>query len=244
MKCKNCGGGYRLIELRCPYCGTENLAGQMLLMKRTETIRQIEAEKRAAKKAFIPYVLSKLVNRLILLFLIGTIVVILLLLNLVPGVKRDKNGKILEPAAVKLFEAGDYYGLHEYMMQKDLYEQMPEYFAQSALLAYDYNQFITHRLNYLSGSPEDWDIRSIAYVMSSAMDIYVHRVGVYSDEFPENKEQYEMYRRYILAFWKGTMRCTDEEVEWLCDKESWWHSDQLNELCEKLKERVAGADGR
>ena len=237
MECKNCGGSYRLRELRCPYCGAENFAGRMLLMKRTETIRQIEEEKKAARKAYIPYVLSKLVNRLILLFVVGIVVVVLLLLNFVPGVKRDRNGKLLEPAAVKLYEAGDYMGLHEYMSQKDLYQQMPEYFAQAALLAYDYNEFITHRMNYLSSDPADWDTRYVALVRSNAMDIYVHRVGVYSGEFPENKEQYETYRRYILAFWKGTMLCTDEEVAWLCDEESWWHSAQLNELCEKLKER-------
>ena len=237
MECKNCGGSYRLRELRCPYCGAENFAGRMLLMKRTETIRQTEAEKKAARKAYVPYVLSKLVNRLILLTAAAVIVIILLLLNIVPGVRRDKDGKVLEPAAVKLFEAGDYRGLHEYMSQKDLYTQMPEYFAQAALLAYDYNEFITHRMNYLSSDPADWDTHYAALVMSNAMDIYTHRVGVYSAEFPENKEQYETYRRYILAFWKGTMLCTDEEVEWLCDEESRWHSARLNELCEKLKER-------
>ena len=65
------------------------------------------------------------------------------------------------------------------------------------------------------------------------------------DEYEENKEQYEMYRPHILAFWKGTMGCTDEEVEWLSDAENWWHSDELTKMCKELKERKikdAGAE--
>ena len=242
MECKYCGGSYRLRELRCPYCGAENLAGRMLLMRRTEAIRQMEAEQKAAKKRYVPYVASKLVSRLILLFLLSIIILILIYTNHVPWIRRDANGKIFEPGAVKLYEAGDFYGLHEYMSAKDLYQEMPEYFSQSALLAYDYNEFITHRLNYLADDASQWDPTYVALVMRGAMDIYVHRVGVYSDKFPENEAQYDMYRKYILAFWKGTMLCTDEEVEWLADEESWGHSAELNDLCVKLKERRIAAD--
>lgn len=28
MKCKNCGAHYQTEELKCPYCGTENMTGQ------------------------------------------------------------------------------------------------------------------------------------------------------------------------------------------------------------------------
>ncbi|MCR4926508.1 MAG: hypothetical protein K5927_00885 [Lachnospiraceae bacterium] len=236
MECKNCGANYRLRELRCPHCETENLVGRIWLMRRTDTIKKIEEEQRAAKKRFVPYVASKLVNRLILLLIVATAVLIILYTGYTPWAKRV-DGKIIDPKAEKLFEEKKYMDLEEYMSRKDLFLKMPEYYAQAALLAYDYNEFITERMKYINKDPDKWEVSYVQMVMSGTLDIYSHRVGTYSAEFEENKEQYEIYRRHIMAFWKGTMGCTDEEVAWLSNPENWWHSKELTEMCEELKNR-------
>ena len=244
MECKNCGANYRLRELRCPHCETENLVGRIWLMRRTDTIKKIEEEERAAKKRFVPYVASKLVNRLIILLTVATAVLIMLYTGYTPWAKRV-DGKIIDPKAERLLEEKEYMELYEYMSRKDLFGRTPEYFAQSALMANDYKEFITYRMKYIPADPKNWDPSYVQMTMMKALEIYTHRIGMYKAEYEENKEQYEMYRPHILAFWKGTMGCTDEEVEWLSDAENWWHSDELTQMCKELKERKikdAGAE--
>ena len=243
MKCKNCGGNYKLLELRCPYCETENVAGRFLIMKRTDAIKRFEAEQKEAKKKYVPYVLSKLVNRVILFSFIGIVVMMILSMNALPWYKKDDTG-IYNQTMVELHDEGKYMELYYYLDRKDLYGRASYIYTQSALLANTYDDFITRRSMYLSDDANNWSPDYVAMVMDDAMKIYAHNIGMYKDDYPENHAQYELCNQRILAFWKGTMMCTDDEVAWLADPENSWHSDVLRELCETLKERRIATYGK
>lgn len=244
MKCKNCGADYRLRQLRCPYCETENLLGRMWLIKRTDTIKKVEAEQRAAKKKFVPYVVSKTVNRLILFMVVILIAFIMIFeMHMIPGSKKDADGKIITPKMLSLHEDGEYYKLREYLDSIDgggLYTEIPEYMAQSALLAYDYNEFIEYRLNYLGEDRSKWEEDYFKMVIDKCVDIHNLEVGVYSGYHEENQKQYDEYNEYIMAFLKGTLSLTDEELNVLMDEDA-SYSEQ-KELIHKIFERSVKAN--
>ena len=232
MKCKNCGADYRLRQLRCPYCETENLLGRMWLIKRTDTIKKVEAEQRAAKKKFVPYVVSKTVNRLILFMVVILIAFIMIFeMHMIPGSKKDADGKIITPKMLSLHEDGEYYKLREYLDSIDgggLYTEIPEYMAQSALLAYDYNEFIEYRLNYLGEDRSKWEEDYFKMVIDNnkSNDLY--------------NNEYDEYNEYIMAFLKGTLSLTDEELNVLMDEDA-SYSEQ-KELIHKIFERSVKAN--
>ncbi len=239
MKCKSCGANYRTAELRCPYCETENLVGKFWLIKRTETIEKLERQMKAEKKRYVPYVASKILNRMIF-FVIVTLIV-LAVIDSFSGGSILSTKKNME----NLHDAGEYYDLYRYMDKKDNFDDStPEYLRQSALMARYYNEFLTYRMRYLSDDANKWEPAYVAMVMDDAMHIYSHVIGMYDKEYPENAKQFELYNARILAFWKGTMMCDDSEVEWLADPENVWESGELTELCKKLKARRIAAYGK
>ncbi len=238
MICKNCGANYRTAELRCPYCETENIVGRFWLVRRTETIKKLEKEMKAAKQKYVPYVASKVVNKMIIVVLLALIVL---------GVIENISGHSMlstKAEMEKLHDAGKYYDLYRYMDIKDNFRSAPEYLRQSALMAREYNEFLTYRMSYLSDDANKWSPDYVAMVMDDAMHIYTHVIGMYDKEHPENAAQYELYNSRILAFWKGTMMCDDSEVAWLADPESQWEAAELRSLCEKLKARRIAAYGK
>lgn len=241
MECKNCGASYRLKALRCPYCETENLLGRMLVLKRTETIKRYEEEQKLAKKKYIPYATSKLVNTLILVFALLTAAALVYSTGML--MPRDEDGRIIDKHAEKLFDAGRYYELYEYLDGRDLFGRVSDRLTQAALMAYDLEEFITHRMEYIKDGAAGEDAGLTALTMHEAMSIYQHHIGMYTEYYEANEPQYEEYNRRIMAFWKGTMMCDDDDIAFLTDEESWWHSRELEELCEKLNERRRGSDG-
>ncbi len=238
MRCKSCGANYRTAELRCPYCETENLVGKFWLVRRTETIKNLERKMKAAKQRYVPYVASKILSKMIFFVIVALIVL---------AVIDYKSGDTLLPSNAKmekLHDAGKYYDLYRYMDKKDNFSEAPEYMSQSALMAMMYNNFLTYRASYLSDDANNWSSDYVSMVMSESMHIYTHEIGTYNKNHPENAKQYELYNGRILAFWKGTMMCNDSEVAWLSDPESQWESAELKELCDKLKARRIAAYGK
>ena len=234
MECKNCGASYKLSKLRCPYCESENLIGKMLLLKRSETIKQYEREQKEAKVRYIPYVASKLVNTMLLFSLL----MIVILGVLFTGFNGENS------YASKLYNEGRFMELHDYMSSFDMFQDLPKYMSQAALLAYDYNEFLSHRMAYVDDDPNNWDPTYISLAMKEAMDIYILEVGVYSGEFRQNEEMYKEYRERIMAFWRGTMLCDDEDIAFLTEPENFWHQSHMTEMAEKLKERRIEKDGK
>ncbi len=238
MRCKNCGANYRTAELRCPYCETENLVGKFWLVRRTETIKNLERDMKAAKQRYVPYVASKLLSKMIFIVLVAIIVLAFV---------DSKSGESLlssKDYMKRLHDAGKYYDLYRYMDKKDNFTSAPEYLTQSSLMAMEYNNFLTYRMSYLPDDANNWEADYVSMVMSKAMHIYTHEIGTYNKEHPENAKQYELYNTRILAFWKGTMMCDDSEVAWLADPESQWHSAELKQLCDKIKARRIAAYGK
>ncbi|MBR3306871.1 MAG: hypothetical protein IKI75_06430 [Lachnospiraceae bacterium] len=241
MECKNCGASYRLKALRCPYCETENLLGRMLVLKRTETIKRYEEEQKLAKKKYVPYVASKMVNTLILVF--ALLVLAALFYSTGALMPRDEDGKLIDKHAEKLFDAGKYDELYDYLDGRDLFGRVTYRMAQAALMAHHYEEFLTYRIKYIRDGAVDEDAAYTALTMHEAMSIYQHHIGMYTEYYEENEPEYEEYNRRIMAFWRGTMMCDDDDIAFLSDPDNWWHSGELQELCEKLNERRRGNDG-
>ena len=239
MICKNCGANYKLRELRCPYCGTENGLGRIWLMRRNETIKRFEAEKREAKQRFVPYVVSKLVNRLILLFAICCIVMVGVLIHAAVRKYGGSASADAKKKAMALYEDDEFYELHEYMSDNNLYGKVPDYVTQAAALAYDYNEFLTFRMIYVPENPGDWEEDDIKFILGKTMNLYTHNEGIYDAEFEENQELYEVYRKRLRAFWMGTLRCSEEEVEFLADEDSQYEPEEMKNLCSEILERGA-----
>ncbi len=235
MECKNCGASYKLKALRCPYCESENLLGKMLILKRSETIKQYEEEQKRAKKAYVPYVASKLVNTLILIFLLLIIAALASSEGL--GKPRDEDGRFTDKKAERYFSEGKYKELNKYMDRKAYFGKLSYQITQSALIYNDYEEFLTYRMSYIHDDPDNDDPSYMAMTMRDAMNIYQHEIGMYNGYYEKNEPQYEEYNRRIMAFWKGTMMCDDEEIEFLSNEKSLWLGSELTELCEKLKER-------
>ena len=64
MKCKNCAANYKTRELKCPYCGTENLLGRIWQVERTQAELDYANEKKEVKKKiFSPYTADRILNR-------------------------------------------------------------------------------------------------------------------------------------------------------------------------------------
>ncbi len=237
--------------LRCPYCESENLIGKVWLTKRTDTIAEYEKQKKELGQRVVPYVFSKTINRLILiacLILAGMLVAYGIFSSRL-WVKRDSDGKMLDKTMIRLHDEGKYEELCEYLDQKELFTRVPPAYAQSALLYRHYDDFLTYRMSYLSEPASEWD-ENLAYLsmtVSKAAEVLRHDIGVYSGDFPENEKQYREYEPYILAFLEGTLGMPKEDVDWLRDPESRWHSYEgsadrngmsLEKICRQCRERV------
>lgn len=77
-------------------------------------------------------------------------------------------------------------------------------------------------------------------VINKCVDIHNLEVGVYSGYHEENQKQYDEYNEYIMAFLKGTLSLTDEELNVLMDEDASYSEQE--ELIHKIFERSAAAN--
>lgn len=98
MQCSNCGSHYRMRDLACPYCGTENALGRLWQKQRTEAELSYEKARVAAGKKWSPYIYDRVVSRVMVvefLLILFTIFVLdsLLLRQEHQGQVQPRSGK-------------------------------------------------------------------------------------------------------------------------------------------------------
>lgn len=247
MKCKNCGANYKTRELKCPYCGTENIIGRIWLIERTEARQEYEDARESVKRGSRRYVLDKILNR-ILLVSVGLFFLCMILSLAVSGgydmyrrIYRSAHTKEMEQAMEEYYLAEEYRKLYDYMSKYDLFEPEHYTYAQAALMGFDYDYYKTEALCFFSQSEEekqeyDYYLR---YAILYSHDVWHMDSGIYSELDPKNVEMHETYKKDIMAFWKGMLGMTEEEIEFLTEEGEDLFAGDLDELAAAIIERRA-----
>lgn len=247
MKCKNCGANYRTRELKCPYCGTENVIGKIWLIERTTAQREYEDVREGIKRSSKRYVLDKMLNR-ILLILIGLFLVCVVLSLAIPGgyklyrsMYRSIHTEEMEQVMEEYYLGGEYRKLYDYMSQYDLFGQNYYTYAQAALMSFSYDHYKIEALGFLSQSEKEREKYDyyLRYAIMYSHDIWRMDSGIYSELDPKNIKLHEAYKNDILAFWRGMLGMTEEEIKFLTEKEGYLFARDLDELSASIMERRA-----
>ena len=93
MQCSNCGSHYRMRDLACPYCGTENALGRLWQKQRTEAELSYEKARVAAGKKWSPYIYDRVISRVMVvefLLILFTIFVLIVFFSV-----RSIRGRII-----------------------------------------------------------------------------------------------------------------------------------------------------
>lgn len=247
MKCKNCGANYRTRELKCPYCGTENMIGKIWLIERDTVDQQYEEAQKTVGKGNMRYVANKVMNRIILVSTVLFFLCILLVILAAMGYSSYKklykniNKEKIESRMEEYYQNGEYGELYDYMTKYDLYSLENYIYSQAAFVGVDYEYYKTDMLSFLSTPDEDKASRE--YLFSNAFKFsirtYTLDAGLYSEEVPENQELYDSCRLEIMSFWKGMLGMTDEEVDMILDEDFDFYGHEMDTLTAALMERRA-----
>lgn len=249
MKCKNCGANYKTWELKCPYCGTENVIGKIWLIERTTVRQEYEDVREGVKRSSKRYVFDKILNRILLISIglfLGCVVLAIAApggYNLYRSIYRSVHTEEMEQVMEEYYLAGEYCKLYDYMSQYDLFGQNYFTYAQAALMSFSYNQYKTEALCFLSQSEEEKEKYDyyLRYAIMYSHDVWQMDSGIYSELDPKNVELHEAYKNDILAFWTGMLGLTEEEIRFLTEKEGYLFVQDLDELSAAIIERRAWA---
>lgn len=250
MKCKNCGGNYRSTELICPYCGTENLLGRMWAAQKSEAEKEYEQVQMATGKAFSPYVMNRILNRM-LVITIGIVllsIVIVIAAAFVRSAKTAYNqkhhGAEMKAQLEQYYADGEFGQMYQYLSENELFG-VEDYYAynQIALLYYNYDRYLTEKMTFLGMTPEKQqeDTFNFEYSIRDSQDVYTLDEGIYSELDSRNEAQYKEWCQEILAYWKGTLGMTDDEVALLAE-DDWSKSVEIDALIGTVREREAWTD--
>ena len=248
MKCKNCAANYKTRELKCPYCGTENLLGRIWQVERTQAEWNYEKEKKEVKKKiFSPYMADRILNRclvvIVCLYIVSIAVVFLVfyLGDVFQKAAFAKNKDKIEAQMAAYYDAGEFEKLDLYMDDKILDHKEYYAYTQATILNFDYNRYMEYRLGFLALSEEEKleDDYYLEYALENSRNVYNLECGIYDEPVPENEALYEFYRKEIMAYWVGTLQLSDEEIECLTDRDV-YYVEEMDSIIEGIKARGCG----
>lgn len=245
MKCKNCGANYKTRELKCPYCNTENLIGKIWQAERSQAEFDYENEKKKVGKALLsPYMFERMLNRALVvvigLYIVSFAIIVLVFMLSEPLEKLyfSHNKEEIETQMAEYYNAGEYEKLDLYMEEK--YVEPQDYYAytQATLLNFDYNRYMEYRMEFqaLPKEEKETDDYYLEYALQNSKAVYNLDCGIYSILDEKNREMYESYQKEIMAYWVGTLKLTEGEIELLTDEESHYY-DGIDEVVQGIKER-------
>ena len=139
----------------------------------------------------------------------------------------------------KYYNDEEYLELYFYMSEKDLFSEEYYVYSQAALLANKYHLYQPKKMSRLKefeeGVPDD--DYYVSYTLSESIGVYKIDVGIYDEEVSENQKIYDMYREEVMSFWVGTLGLTDEEIEFISDKDNYLFYEDEKALTAKIMER-------
>lgn len=245
MKCKNCGADYKTRELKCPYCGTENLIGQIWLIERAEAEDVYHTARKKNRGTFSLYVFSKILNR-ILIAGVGIFLFILLFAKALVwghGVYLDIYKKTHSREISRTLETyhrdGSFQQLRDYLDKYDLYDSDYYVYDQAALIHFDYEMYKQYALEFLDYSEEEktkYDYM-LEFAIDWSRDVYNPQRGFFRELAPENQEMYERYKTDVMAFWVGSLALDEKQIDLLTSDVSALPGEEMDALVSDIMTR-------
>lgn len=225
MQCKNCGSHYRMRELACPYCGTENVLGKVWMKQRTDAELAYERERIAAGKRWSPFIYNRAVSRVIVVEVVLFVLLILFLAGFfgaketIYSIASNKNSKMAFEEIQTLFEEKKYeemqYCWQEYGDSLDYSDPQVKKIKQLSDLVDSHNDYVNSKLEFLCKSDADKksDDYMLTYAIRTAYRVYTFEPGYKEEMQPETQELLDEYKDEVHAFLVGMLRMTEEEFE-------------------------------
>lgn len=247
MQCKSCGGHYRLAELSCPYCGTENAIGRVWMKNRTDAEVEYEKERVAAGKRWSPFIYNRVISRVLVvitalyLFSFLAMVVFAAGREVLRGIRQPKYREEVEQQCAQLYEEerlGELYRmLNKYDDLLDTGSDEVRNWRYAAQLGTAYDRYLNCKLSFFSMTQEEKekDTFELYYLLTYANHCYT--ADPYTDEVTaENETRLEAYRDEIRACLKGLLNLTDDEIDEFMSRD-YWYSEDMEALEAKVRER-------
>jgi len=248
MQCKSCGGHYRLAELSCPYCGTENAVGRVWMKNRTDAEIAFEKERVAAGKRWSPFIYNRVITRVLVvigaLYLLSFLAMVIFAAGseLMRGIRQPKRGEDVMQQCAQLYEEerlGELYRvLNEYDDLLDNSSDEVRNWRYAAQLRTAYDRYLNCKLSFFSMTQEERkkDTFELYYLLSYANHCYTDD-PYYTDKISkENEARLESYRDEIRACLKGLLNFTEEEFDEFMSRD-YWYSSEMEALETKVRER-------
>lgn len=246
MKCKNCAANYKTRELKCPYCGTENLIGKLWKVQRSDAeLEYNRAQKEMGKKSS-PYIADRILNRIIILTIVIGILIFVgvflfyFLAEKINEFKAYAKRDEIKQQVITYYENGEYDKINDYIDQYriDLEEEYFPY-VQAALMYNEYNWYLNYKYNYLSMTDEEKmkDNYELEALLRYSVNVYMSDRGSYSDLRESNRELHETYQAEIMSAWIAVLHLTDEEIAYITDEDTFLYSEDYENLANKINER-------
>lgn len=246
MKCNNCGADFQTADLKCPYCGTQNIIGEEWQKERNWYKNQYEKILEDVKCNGPMYVANTLLNKALIILLICMIVITLI--YLLPSIWHDVSmagqkailGTSIKKQLEEYHEAGDWENVRILMDQYEMYGSDNYTYTQAAIMQRNYNEYLRHKMMFMDLSEEEKleDDYHLKYSIRESMNVYFVNCGIYSDLDPENAAQHKVFQEEIMSYWRNMLGMTEEEINDILENDYISYS-EIDELVIKIKERKA-----
>ena len=225
MQCKNCGSHYRMRDLACPYCGTENALGKVWMKQRTDAEIAYEKERIAAGKRWSPFIYNRAVSRIIVV----EVILFVLLFFFIAGffgtkeaiysivAKKSKDDVIIEMKT--LMEEQKYeemqYNWQEYRDKFDETDPQILKIKQLSDLVHSHNEYVNSKFEflYLSEDEKKSDDYRLSYTIRTAFRVYTFEPNYKEEMQPETQALLDGYKEEVHAFMVGLLKMTKEEFD-------------------------------
>ena len=250
MKCKNCGANYPTRELKCPYCGTENLLGRIWMSEVTDAEIIFEQERAKAKKGLPLFVMNRVINRV--LVLLGVIFFLFMIaFGIIDGGKElsyiiysGTHKKEIEATLQQLYADEEWSELYTFMSDRKLFSTEGDYYkySQAAFLANSYASFLEYKYAFYQLTDEEKmeDDHKLKYVIKKGIDTLQLDFGLYDEPQEEitSSETYKSCRADIASCFMGYLGMTKEELSDALSLED-TSGEEMDTLVSGIRERLS-----
>lgn len=246
MKCKTCGGNYKTMELRCPYCNRENFLGKIWKWERNKAEYEYEDAKRQMGKFLIsPYMINRILDACLIVIVIFYCISLFVLIGVF--VVQSNSGKIsnmfkkdeIKSQMEAYYEAEEFEKLALYMEEKEIESYDYEEYTQAIELNEAYNDYMRLRMIFHNFPLEDKIEYNdyVEFILNSSAVVCSWEFGYDDETNEENRELLERYRKEIMAYWLSELKLSSEQVAFLSNCNPYTESAKVDEIIEEIIER-------
>lgn len=246
MKCVNCGADFQTSDLKCPYCGTQNLIGEEWKKERNFHENRYQRILKELKEYGPFYVINKILN--ISLMIAVAIFVVLTCIYATPSIVKEGSIEIkkrlykgqINKQLQEYHETGKWDKLLQVMDEYELYGEDNYTYSQAAIIYRNYQNYLIDKMIFLDFTEEEKeeDDYHLEFAIKNSIKAFDIDSTTYEEIDPENESQLKRYQDEIRCFWENTLGFTEDEIRSL-ETEEYLSYEELDELVLKAKERKA-----